>query len=488
MPPTMANHQPEPPARASTSGHRAGHQGGPAVGFDQRGGGAFVTYDPADRESVLRHAQRLVGRTVSDISNIAAEAGATWDEPRGKGAVGLRVERYFGIEANVDAGPDLTEAGIEIKSVPMKVARKGKTAKERTSITMIDFHRVVEESFEGSALDLKTRLTLYVFYLWSADGSPDPTEQRFLRVLMHDRDGIDLLALASAYDHVQARTRAGEAHLLSEGDTSPVGACTKGAKGQLRKQPFSAEPARSRAFAWRPAYTTRLFRTDPSNQHYFSDQVPSSLDELARQITIRIAPTVGRSVEEVRMEAAPNVSPRAKNVAAATFRRLLASTPIDLVSTLDGLGTSLRVIRVDPSSMRPREAVSFAPFEFTDVAATPWEESEVLAALGRVLFIVLDSRAGAAVTESRVRGSFLWTADPDTVATMKSEYERFRRAFVDQPPRSWPKARETRVLHVRPHGRNRHDVLPLPSGGTHVRSSFWFNQTFVQRLVIANLG
>ena len=447
-----------------------------------------MTFDPADRESVLRHAQRLVGRTVSDISNIAAEAGATWDEPRGKGAVGLRVERYFGIEANVDAGPDLPEAGIEIKSVPMKVVRKGKTAKERTSITMIDFHRVVEESFEGSALDLKTRLTLYVFYLWSTDGDPAPTDQRFLRVLMHDRDGIDLLALTSAYDHVQDRTRAGEAHLLSESDTSPVGACTKGAKGQLKKQPFSAEPARSRAFAWRPAYTTRLFRTESSDHHHPPDEVPGSLDELARQVKIRIAPTIGRSVEEVRTQVAPDVSPRAKNVTAATFRRLLASPPVDLVSTLDGLVTTLRVIRVEPSSLRPREAVSFAPFEFTDVAATPWEESQVLAALGRILFVILDSRTGAPVVESKVRGSFMWVADPDTVVTIRSEYECFRRAFVEQPPQSWPKASETRVLHVRPHGRNRHDVLPLPSGGTHVRSSFWFNQAFVQRLVIANLG
>jgi hypothetical protein len=78
------------------------------------------------------------------------------------------------LEANSDSGPDLAEAGIEIKSVPMRRARRELRSKERTSITMIDYRRVAVDPFEGTPLDLKTRLTLYVFFLWSRGRSPAP--------------------------------------------------------------------------------------------------------------------------------------------------------------------------------------------------------------------------------------------------------------------------------------------------------------------------
>lgn len=51
---------------------------------------------------------------------------------------------------------------------------------------------------------------------------------------------------------------------------------------------------------------------------------------------------------------------------------------------------------------------------------------------------------------------------------------------------SWPRSAATEVLHVRPHGRDGKDVLPLPDGRSHVRSSFWLNQSFMQLLIRLN--
>jgi hypothetical protein len=128
-------------------------------------------------------------------------------------------------------GPDLAAAGIEIKSVPLRRAKRELRSKERTSITMIDYHHVVAEPFEGTSLDLKTRLTLYVFFLWSEGSVARAEDQRIIKVMLHERDPIDIVALTDAYSHVRDVTREGRAHLLSEGDTAPVGAATKGAKG-----------------------------------------------------------------------------------------------------------------------------------------------------------------------------------------------------------------------------------------------------------------
>lgn len=440
-----------------------------------------MDFDASDRDSVLHHAKRLVGRTADEIASIAAEEHAIWDPNASKGSFGHLIESWFGLEANSDAGPDLPDAGIEIKSVPLRPAGRELRSKERTSITMIDYHRISAEPFEGTPLDLKTRLTLYVFYRWAKGDVARAEDQSVLRVLLHDRDAIDLIALTDAYQHVRRVTREGRAHLLSEGETSPVGAATKGAKGQLRTQPFSDQPARPRAFAWRPIYTTGLFlnpATDPP-------RLPSltGVEDLMRRVEGRLAPLRGMPVERLRRRLSPGVKPTAKNVASATFRRVLSGGEEDLLSALERLGITVRVTRVDPGTLRPHESVSFAPFDFREVAETPWEESDVLAMLGRILFIVLDAPEGDSVGEARLRSVVLWSAEASEIATMEREYELFRRAFVDTPPREWPGQRVTEVLHVRPHGRNGRDVVPLPNGEMHVRSSLWLNKRFVQDVI-----
>lgn len=445
-----------------------------------------MRFDASDRESVLRHGLLLVGRTADEIAQSAAEGSGLWDPNTSKGSVGQLVERWFGLDANSDTGPDLAEAGIEIKSVPLRRAKRELRSKERTSITMIDYHRVAEESFTDTPLDLKTRLTLYVFFLWSQGDVARAEDQRILRVMLHERDAVDLAGLTEAYEHVQRASREGRAHLLSEGDTSPVGAATKGAKGATRTQPFSEVRARPRAFAWRPSYTTGLFHTP--DESALRLPAVSGIDDLTRRVKSRLAPLFGSSVEQLRARFAPGLSGTAKNVAAATFRRILSGAEEDLMVALERLGTTVRVSRVDPVTLRPREAVSFTPFDFREVAETPWEESDVLAMLGRILFIVLDAPKGATVSEARLRSVVMWSADPGTIATMEREYEAFRRAFLDVPPSDWPGQRSTEILHVRPHGRDRRDQVPLPNGGTHVRSSLWLNQRFVQDIIARNGG
>ena len=400
-----------------------------------------MRFDASDRQSVLLHGLQLVGRTAHEIAQTAAESTSAWDPNTSKGSVGQLVERWFGLDANSDTGPDLAEAGIEIKSVPLRRARRELRSKERTSITMIDYHRVAVDPFAGTPLDLKTRLTLYVFFLWSQGTVARAEDQRILRVMLHERDAIDLAGLTDAYEHVQRVSRDGRAHLLSEGDTSPVGAATKGAKGATRTQPFSEVRARPRAFAWRPAYTTGLFHTRDESVLRLPDV--SGIADLTRRVESRLTPLVGASVEELRARFAPSVSSTAKNVAAATFRRILSGGDEDLMAALERLGTTVRVSRVDPVTLRPREAVSFTPFDFREVAETPWEESDVLATLGRILFIVLDAPKGATVGDARLRSVVTWSAGPDTIATMEREYETFRRAFTESPPSEWPSQRTT---------------------------------------------
>ena len=45
-----------------------------------------------------------------------------------------------------------------------------------------------------------------------------------------------------------------------------------------------------------------------------------------------------------------------------------------------------------------------------------------------------------------------------------------------------PKASESRVAHVRPHGKDSMDTAPLPTGGSMTKQCFWLNNSYVEKI------
>ena len=43
-----------------------------------------------------------------------------------------------------------------------------------------------------------------------------------------------------------------------------------------------------------------------------------------------------------------------------------------------------------------------------------------------------------------------------------------------------PASKDNRVCHIRPHAKNKDDVLPLPNGGSFTKQSFFLNNTYVR--------
>jgi hypothetical protein len=190
----------------------------------------------------------------------------------------------------------------------------------------------------------------------------------------------------------------------------------------------------------------------------------------------------GTSIATLRDRLAPEVAPTTKNLTSVTIARFIDSEAPGLRPRLDDQMLR-RVVRADQQTLRPREAVSFSAIDFMEVIKTPWSRSQLKHRLARLLFIVLLARKGAAVQESTLHSAFAWEPDHRTLATMEYEYERFRVAFAEEDPMSWPRPATTEILHVRPHGRDGMDLRPLPGGRLHVRSSFWLNPSFVQLLI-----
>jgi DNA mismatch repair protein MutH len=443
-------------------------------------------YEAGDPTAIERQGRRLINRRVGDLVDVlAGELQGTYT----KGSVGRYVETYFGIAPNSEAGPDFSEAGVELKTVPL--LRKGSgpyTAKERTFITAIDYASIVDQPFDGSPLDLKTRTTLYVFYEWRADAPI--ADFKVMGVLLHERDELDELMLRELHQHVKDTVRAGRAHELSEGDTWGVGAATKDAGRRTVLQPFGPEPARRRAFAYKPLYTTRLWQLA---KHRADEQaapvgLPGSLAGFAREVDEKVGAWQGITVAALVRDLAHDKNPAAKNIVSVVSRRLLGSEGRRDVEAFDRLGVTIRTIRVDPETFLPHEDISFPAFDPVVLAREEWEASELLPLVSSLYFMVFAAHRGEAVLDARLLGGFFWRPDTAELATMGREWAVLRDAFAASEPEARPQASETEILHVRPHGRSKEDTVALPSGRRFVRSSFWLNKSFVGRLVATHLG
>lgn len=125
-------------------------------------------YDPADPTSIADYAARLEEKTFLDIvhekghqKNIEGYA----NKYRKGGLGNLLEEIYFGYKANSNQEADFAEAGVELKTTPFEVTKKGELrAGERLVLTMISYDGPIEIDFYKSHAWEKMQLILLIYY------------------------------------------------------------------------------------------------------------------------------------------------------------------------------------------------------------------------------------------------------------------------------------------------------------------------------------
>jgi DNA mismatch repair endonuclease MutH len=150
---------------------------------------------------------------------------------------------------------------------------------------------------------------------------------------------------------------------------------------------------------------------------------------------------------------------------------------------LEALGLELKTIPLGPNAY-PYEAMSFPAFDPAELAEEEWEDSELCGRLQNVLMApVFRERRDDDLMDQRVCKPFRWTPSREQTNGIRVEWERYRDSFASGQVYNLPTSRETRFIHVRPHGRDGSDTVVVPGGRAIVRQSFWLNPTFVQELV-----
>ena len=460
-------------------------------------------YDKANRFSILEYSKQLLGKTLEE-----AIAPDIIEGRKGKGRLGQLVEEYFfGYDVNSNPDADFSDAGLELKVTPLKrLQSKALAIKERLVCTMIDYNVDQGKAFEESHVYLKCAYMLILFYLHEADV---PVQQLlFIYSVLWQIPEKDLLIMKQDYDKIIAKIRAGKAHELSEGDTTYLGACRKGQKGdadvpyKLPDGTQAAIPAPRRAFSLKTQYMRTILefaeRTGGMGTYNISAQARGYMPHLVEVSELRersfedilldrFKPYYGKSYEDLSQELDIPISD-AKSRFFLVANEILTerhTRGYDVTKAEEFLksGIVIKTIRLNKKG-RPAEAMSFENINYFEILKEDdWYESRLYDIFtGRFLFIVFQEDEEGIV---RLTKAFFWTMPTKDLEDAAVYWLSIKNAVQANhiAPEYFYRESDHKKFHVRPKGRNAADVTANPNGGTAKKYCYWFNHDYIKAIV-----
>lgn len=471
-------------------------------------------FDDQDLNSLLGHARNLEGKKLSDIAAQIGRADLTRLE--GKGAAGQLLQCWFGLDANDNRDePDLSVrdgAGatvqVEIKVVPLTARKRaGVRVKERCKVTNIDYFQLLTESWEASRAKHKLNAILFIFYDYA--GKQDWQSSTVRKVLLWKlASSTSREIIRSDWQRTWRAVDGGLAHLISERHGAILGTSTAGAgrDARLVKQPKSDISAPKRAFSLKPAFLQTTFeaecerRTFESIETITGRKISASFQE---DIITQLRSFAGLSLGElaaktgIKLGASKNA---VSNLLRASFGAGTGKSPLREV---EELGINVKTVPVRDSNGNPWEAMSFPRTYLGELVEEEWENSEFLARLECLLILpVLSPERATPRLERRLAPPFFWQPTPDEWAGIEREWRNFQREiaeghanvrFVEKHGRTQRVTKltpgsKTEFIHMRPHSRDKEDFDETLPGTKAPVIGFWLNQSFVQRILRAELG
>lgn len=458
-------------------------------------------YDETNPISIEKYAQKLIGKTFADVCNEddmsrAMVVRETIDyevkhENRNrKGGLGEIIEeRFFHYQCNNDARPDFDKAGVELKVTPYKINKNGTlAAKERLIITMIDYFAVVDELFEESHVWSKAKLILLIYYLYQQE-IKSRLDYKIGYAKLFSPPEADIRIIKNDFDIIVSKIKAGKAHELSEGDTMYLGAAPKAATSKdRRKQPFSDEPAKPRAFAFKNSYMTYVLNNYiVSGKDTYEPIMKESTDCGFEDFVVsKIDAYRGYTVDELCNEFQIECQKKPKNLEAMLAYRMLGIKG-NHAEEFEKANIVVKTIRIGKNN-KIKESMSFPTFRFKELVEEEWETSTFGTYLSetRFFFVVYKFDESDVL---RLMGSQFWNIPyGDLEIEVQKVWNRTKQVLIDglqierrngKNYNNFPNASENPVCHVRPHAQNAQDTYELPDGRQYPKQCFWLNNSYI---------
>jgi len=460
-------------------------------------GNAFGTYDSTDPISIEKYAQQLIGKTFSDIcyedsrvEDSSAMSEILTSDNSGKGSLGQVIEeRFFHYTCNSESAPDFAEAGVELKVTPYKENKDGSiSAKERLSLSMINYFDVVNEKFQNSHVWKKCRLMLLVYYLYNKDiVNKQDYQIHFAKLFTPPEEDIKIIE--HDYEVIVNKIKQGKAHELSEGDTLYLGAAPKAQKSTDRRpQPFSNELAKPRAFVYKQGYMTNVLNKYLAKdvQTYEPIMSENSDVDLETFVTSKIAEYKGWSIQKLCKYFGIDAYTKQKNLSAIIAYRILGIKGNKAAEFVKA-NIVIKTIRIQEND-RIKESMSFPAIKFKELAQETWDDSTFGNYLRETRFLFVVYKFDA-MGELILQGCQFWNIPYSNLENdVKAVWERTQRLVQGELEfhkengkyvNNFPGMKDNIVCHVRPHARDSSDTDALPDGRRYPKQCFWLSNKYI---------
>lgn len=435
-------------------------------------------YDSKNKESILKYAKRLKGRT---LGHFVTEGEINENN---KGGFGMILESgYFHIESNNEPVPDFEEVGLELKSSPVRKLKDGSLyPKERLALGIINYEDIVNQSFEESFL-AKNRDLLIVFYLY--EKGKEPLELIILDAIEWIFPEEDLQIIRRDWNDIRDMVACGRAHEISGGMTFYLEAMPKGAghEKDMRKQPFSSTPARQRAFGLKNRYIQLIFSSIKESEPVIKDVSILARRHIEEVVADLFAPYIGMSVKEIIGKT--GASPNNGKDRYASLARAMLGVKKKKIEEFEKAGIQMKTVLFEHSG-NLKESMSFPYIRYKDIVNENWEESDLYDIMtNRFLFIVYQKEADRKTII--FKGIKFWSMGEQDLETVRSVWEDTVEKIKSGDYENFVRISADRISHVRPHGRDSRDMTLGPDGKMHKKKCFWLNSGYVRK-IIGDLG
>lgn len=453
--------------------------------------------DVTSADSIIEFAKQLKNQTLRQACGVEIEKHGY----KGKGNFGQILEKfYFGYEPNSDAEPDFKEAGIELKSSPLKTLRNGEfRSKERLVLNIINYLEVYKEEFETSSFWKKNAHLLLVFYLHDRD--LDLLDYLIKLVDGWQYPNEDLKIIKQDWEFINQKIKDGKAHELSEGDTFYLGACTKGSTAlkSLRDQPFNDEKAKQRAYSLKQGYVNHIIaniaqeETAAYGKIIEQPEILEKVRSIEEIVILKFHPFYGKSAEQIEQELGLELNQKAKSYFANLTNAILGLELGQKIEEFEKADIQVKTIRLKENDL-PKEDISFPTFEYQVLVETDWEDSGFKNILESKFFFVFYQFEEENLILRKVK---FWNMPYSDIVQAKKVWQKMVKTVksgkivkevTEKGVRKtyFPKKTENRISHVRPHARNAADTYELPVAdkltglSEYTKHCFWLNSSYVK--------
>ncbi len=455
-----------------------------------------------NRQEIEAISKSAIGKTMNDILK---EELVSVGEIDNKGGLGQLVEQYlFGIQTNSESEPDFMPAGIELKVTPYKKIKGGKlSAKERLVLNIINYMDEWKNDFRHSHFWMKNNTIQLLWYLWEPNKdfkNYKITHERLMELSLSE----DIKQIESDWNYIVNKIKEGKAHELSEADTMYLGACTKGANSNSkREQPFSDIKAMQRAFCFKNSYMTQLVRKIIGDYSEVEKIVKDSSFSFDTYVDNIINQYIGKSESELLNLF--NVSKKSKDKYSLIVNRMF-NLKRGLKKSDEFLKANIipKTIRIEKNG-KIKQSISFPAFKFNEIINENWEDSELKEELEttKYMFFIFKKENG----EYIFKGYKLWNMPQIIIDEIVEDFWKRTVKIIkegvkfniknNQVHNNLPGMADNGYVHVRPHtnkaayklknGYRKGDINKhadqLPNGEWMTKQCFWFNNTYIENVL-----